>query len=49
MGNAHVEAIVQGALATGSIIGSAVLLGLVPEVANVLEEKISWWPRRKKP
>lgn len=47
MGNAYVEAIVQGALATGSIIGSAVLLGLVPEVANVLEEKISWWPRRR--
>ncbi|MGB1074862.1 MAG: lipopolysaccharide biosynthesis protein [Flavobacteriales bacterium] len=49
MGNAYVEAIVQGTLATGSIIGSAVLLGLVPEVAKVLEEKISWWPRRKKP
>ncbi len=46
LGNPYVEAIVQGGLATGSILGASLLLGLVPEVQKVLAERFQWWPKR---
>lgn len=45
LGNPFVEAVLQGGLATGTIVATSILLGLVPEVEKIVVAKLPWWPR----
>jgi len=39
-----VEAVSQGALATGTCFAASYALGYFPELRDGLKQRISWWP-----